>query len=82
MPSCIYSFCHGVIPTSYLIFILVSLILYLGLALTVARGEMILYIYPYDVRRFKGYDIDPQGDPDIEQTKYAQSYVNIFQQYN
>ena len=42
VPSCIYSFWHGVIPTSYLIFILVSLIFYPGLALTVARGEMIL----------------------------------------
>ena len=40
-----YSFLHGVIPTSYfilMIFILVLLIFYQGLALTVARGEMIL----------------------------------------
>ena len=29
----------------------------------------------------KGYDIDPQGHPDIEQSKYAQSYVKVFQQY-
>ena len=39
VPSCIYSFWHGVIPTSYFIFndfyILVSLIFYPGLALTV-----------------------------------------------
>ena len=38
VPSCTYSFWHGVIPTSYFIFILVSLIFYPGLALTVARG--------------------------------------------
>ena len=44
VPSCIYSFWHGVISTSYFIFILVSLIFYPGLALTVARGEM---MYPY-----------------------------------
>ena len=47
VPSCIYSFWHGVIPTSYfilMIFILVSLISYPGLALTVACGEM---MYPY-----------------------------------
>ena len=36
VPSCIYSFWHGVIPTS-------DLILYL-IALTVARGEMILHV--------------------------------------
>ena len=49
VPSCIYSFWHGVIPTSYLflmIFTLVSLIFYPGLALTVARGEI-----PYVVSR-------------------------------
>ena len=46
VPSCIYSFGHGVIPTSYFIFILVSLIFYPGLALTVARGEMILLPVP------------------------------------
>ena len=43
MPSCTYSFWHGVSlhPTSFLmIFILVSLIFYPGLTLTVARGEM------------------------------------------
>ena len=41
VPSCIYSFWHGVIPTSYTsLLILVSLIFYPGLALTVARGEM------------------------------------------
>ena len=41
--SCIYSFWRGVIPTSYTSFvILVSLFFYPGLALTVARGEMIL----------------------------------------
>ena len=40
LPSCIYSFWHGVIPTSYFIFTLVSLIFYPGLALTVARGEI------------------------------------------
>ena len=38
VPSCTSSFWHGVIPTSYFIFILVSLIFYSGLALTVARG--------------------------------------------
>ena len=43
VPSCIYSFWHGVIPTSYfMIFILVSLVFYPGLALSVAHGEMIL----------------------------------------
>ena len=41
VPSCIYSFWHGVIPTSYFIFN----DFYPGLALTVARGEM-----PYIVR--------------------------------
>ena len=30
---------------------------------------------------FKGYDTDPQGHPDIEQSKYVHSYVKIFQQY-
>ena len=44
VPSCIYSFWHGVIPTSYFIFILVSLIFSPGLALTVARGE-VPYVY-------------------------------------
>ena len=42
VPSCIYSFWHGVSPTSS-IFILVSLNFYPGLALTVAHGEMIYY---------------------------------------
>ena len=42
VPSCIYSFWRGAIPTSYFIFILVSLIFYQGLALTVARGEMLV----------------------------------------
>ena len=56
VPSCIYSFWHGVIPTSYfililvlliflMIFILVSLIFYPGLALTVGRGEMPYVVY-------------------------------------
>ena len=45
VPSCIYSFWHGVIPTSYFIFndfYTCFLIFYPGLALTVAHGEMIL----------------------------------------
>ena len=48
VPSCTYSFWHGVIPTSYFIFILVSLIFYPGLTLTVARGEM-PYVRTYSV---------------------------------
>ena len=38
----------------------------------------------WDVRsqqRFKGYNTDPQGHPDIEQSKYVQFYVKKFQQY-
>ena len=31
------------------------------------------------VQRFKGYDTDPQEDPDIEQSQYVQSYIKIFQ---
>ena len=43
VPSCIYSFWHGVIPTSYFIFNdFLYLFFYPGLALTVAGGEMIL----------------------------------------
>ena len=52
VPSYIYSFWHGVIPTSYLIFILVSLIFYPGLALIVARGEMILPVRRYIVATY------------------------------
>ena len=47
VPSCIYSFWHGVSPSFLMIFILVSLIFYPGLALTVAHGEMpyvLLYV--------------------------------------
>ena len=44
VPSCIYSFWHGVIPTSYFDFILVSLIFYPGLALTVAHGYPYVYV--------------------------------------
>ena len=29
------------------------------------------------VQRFKGYDADPQGHPDIEQSKYVQSYIKM-----
>ena len=52
VPSCIKSFWHGVIPTSYFIFIfiLVSPIFYAGLALSaiiVARGETRIYVYTY-----------------------------------
>ena len=39
------------------------------------------YVESRDKGKGKGYDIDPQGHPDIEQSKYAQSYVKIFQQY-
>ena len=42
VPSCICSFWHGVIPTSYFIFNDFYTFFYPGLALTVARGEMIL----------------------------------------
>ena len=54
VPSCIYSFWHGVIPTSYFIFILVSQIFYPGLALTVARGEMsyVHFAYTYVVYNY------------------------------
>ena len=69
VPSCTYSFWHGVIPTSYFIFIL---IFYPGLALTVARGEMILpvciyalaytYAHAYCARELNGsYDVYVQS---------------------
>ena len=50
MPSCIHSFWHGVVPTSYFIFndfytCFTNFYLHVGLALTVGRGEM-----PYVVR--------------------------------
>ena len=45
VPSCIYSFWHGVIPTSYFIFndfytCFTNFLSRLNLALTVAHGEM------------------------------------------
>ena len=48
VPSCIYSFWHGVIPTSYFIFILVSLIFLCSLALTVyssVRRARIIHVH-------------------------------------
>ena len=40
VPSCIYSFWHGVIPTSYFIFILVSLIFILSLDCSARRDDI------------------------------------------
>ena len=51
VPSCICSFWHGVIPTSYFIFndfYSCFSNFYSGLALTIARGEM-PYVYTYVV---------------------------------
>ena len=48
VPSCIYSFWHGVIPTSYFIFndfYACFTNFYPGLALTVARGEIRTSVY-------------------------------------
>ena len=46
VPSCIYSFWHGVIPTSYFMDFYTCFTNFLSsLALTVARGEMILPVY-------------------------------------
>ena len=46
VPSCIYSFWHGVIPTSYFDFYTCFTIFYSGLALTVVCGEMIFIHVP------------------------------------
>ena len=54
VPSCIYSFWHGVIPTSYFIFILVSLIFYPGLALGApVRIRTYAHAYAYCAREVK-----------------------------
>ena len=48
VPSCIYSFWHGVIPTSYFIFTLVSLICLSRLSLYCsAQRDAILLAYTY-----------------------------------
>ena len=46
VPSCIYSFWHGVIPTSYMIFILVSLIFVSRLSLDCSDDiTRTMYVY-------------------------------------
>ena len=47
VPSCIYSFWHGVIPTSYFIFILVSLIFFSRLSLDSSARRDAIHVYTY-----------------------------------